>query len=146
MKVISLFLFFVFLPLSANAHPHAWIDMQTTFHGDGKSIDKISMSWRYDPIISAYNLDGLDTSPPHIDKTLQSLADNVIKNLLNEHYYTYFYQGETPIRYLEAERANYRYDKKRLILSFDLELAQPVPISSKNLTLKIYEPTYYVDM
>ncbi len=141
-----LILITLILSSPVNAHPHAWINMQTTFIGTHKNINKIKMQWQYDPMSSAYNLDGLDTSEAHLSSTLNQLAQQLIKNLLGVHYYTYLYHDKTPIRYLETDSAHFTYEKNRLTLSFQLTLEKPISLSTTPITLKIYEPTYYVDM
>lgn len=131
---------------SASSHPHSWIVTKTMIEGDENAITGLKMEWTFDAMTSTYTLDGEDMSPLHKEETLQRVSDSIIKNMLNEHYFTYFYQGKTPIRYKEVTDSTLALVKGKLIFSFDLELDKPLELNTKDLNLSIYDHTYYIDM
>lgn len=67
-------------------------------------------------------------------------------NMINEHYFTYFYNGEQPIKYKLAENGELTQNRTKLTLTFDLPLSKPQPLTKDSLKVLIFEPSYYVDM
>ncbi|MEZ9230727.1 DUF1007 family protein [Vibrio amylolyticus] len=136
----------VFFVTSAQAHPHSWIEMKTHIQGENGMIIGFKMEWSFDAMTSAYVLDGKDISPENEQETFQKLASSMLSNMLYEHYFTYFYDDDTPIKYRVAHSEKLTRDKARLVLSFELPLSKPMPVTRESLRLLIFEPSYYVDM
>lgn len=120
--------------------------MKTQVLGNKHAITGFKMEWTFDAMTTAYLFDGEDMSPPHRARTLAKLADSVMDNMLSQHYFTYFYDKQTPIRYQRVEKGKLTEDRGKATLIFTLPLAQPYPLNGHPLTLKIFDPTYYVDM
>ncbi|WP_261396665.1 DUF1007 family protein [Photobacterium rosenbergii] len=133
-------------PLFATAHPHSWIEMKTYVDGNDGMITGFRMVWSFDPMTSAYMLDGEDTSPEMEQQTFTKVTAMVLDNMLAEHYFTYFYDGEEPIKYQLARYGKLTRDRARLVLTFELPLSKPKPVTKDSLKLLIFEPSYYVDM
>ncbi len=131
---------------STQAHPHSWVTMKTHIEGTDSIITGLRMEWKFDAMTSAYMLDGEDTSSKKEQETLHNVAVSVLKNMLYEHYFTYFYDGDTPIRYKIAQNAKLTRDRAKLVLSFELPLSKPKQITKDTLRLLIFDPSYYVDM
>ncbi|WP_281882981.1 DUF1007 family protein [Vibrio nigripulchritudo] len=135
------------LPASLSfAHPHSWVDMKTRVLGEGSDISGFSMEWTFDAMTSAYMLDGEDMSEEVREATLKQLALSVIDNMLYEHYFTYFFEGDDPIRYKQVMDAKLTFHRGKLTLHFELPLTKDKDANGKNLKLMIFEPSYYVDM
>ncbi|USD68298.1 DUF1007 family protein [Vibrio sp. SCSIO 43136] len=132
--------------LSVNAHPHAWTDIKTEIMSEGEIITGLRMEWTFDAMTSAYMLDEEDMSEQARESTLQAIADSVMDNMLYEHYFTYFLDGENPIRYKEVKTSSLIQHRGKLTLHFDLMLVNPQPTQGKKLKLMIFEPSYYVEM
>ncbi|WP_093271693.1 DUF1007 family protein [Vibrio xiamenensis] len=133
---------------SVSAHPHSWINMTTQIKGDDQQLTGFDMTWTFDAMTTAYLFDGEDMSKAHREATLAKLAQSVIDNMLPSHYFTYFFDadGTTPIRYEKVTKARLTTAKGKATLQFDLPLAKPYVFNGKTLTLKVFDPTYYVDM
>ncbi|WP_394241042.1 DUF1007 family protein [Vibrio astriarenae] len=129
-----------------HAHPHSWIELKTTIEGEEGMINGLTMEWSFDAMTSAYVLDGEDLSPERIDETFQNIAASLMDNILYEHYFTYFYDGDTPIRYGVGYSEKLERDRAKLVLSFYLPLANPQPVTRDSLRLMIYDKTHFVDM
>jgi len=134
------------LPFTVQAHPHSWIDLKTEIEGNQNQITGFKMSWTFDAMTSAYMLDGEDLSPENKAQTMQKVADSVMKNMMGEHYFTYFYDGEIPIKYALARRGVLTQNRSKLTLDFELPLSKPKVLNGNPLKLLIFEPSYYVDM
>lgn len=104
------------------------------------------MSWTFDPMTSAYTLDGEDLSIANKEETLKKLAGTMMKNINMEHYFTYFYDGETPIKFAPNIHGKLTMDKTKLTLDFELPLSKPKLITEAPLKLLIFESSYYMDM
>ncbi|PST90781.1 DUF1007 family protein [Photobacterium jeanii] len=133
-------------PSIALAHPHSWVDIHTQVLGDEQHITGFKMDWTFDAMTSAYMLDGEDMSAEKRDATFQSIADSVMDNLLQEHYFTYFYDNEQPIKYKVSPGGKLSQNRMKLTLSFEIPLAKPKPLPQKPLELRVFEPSYYVDL
>ena len=131
---------------SLQAHPHSWIEMKTHIEGESGMITGLSMEWSFDAMTSMYMLDGEDIAAESEEETFKKLASSVIDNMMYEHYFTYFYDGETPIKYAIAENAKFERDKAKLVMTFDLPLSKPKAVKRDALRLLIFDPSYFVDM
>ncbi|WP_234976377.1 DUF1007 family protein [Vibrio quintilis] len=139
-------LFLLSLPYRTFAHPHSWMDLQTYIKSSQTALTGFSMIWTFDPMTTAYLFDGEDMSDGHREQTLQKLADSMIRNMLSTHYFTYFYDQKTPVRYQKVKTAKLTTHAGKATLSFELDLVKPYPFNGRTLQLRIFDPTYYVDM
>lgn len=128
------------------SHPHSWIDLKTVIEGDQNQITGFRMSWTFDAITSAYMLDGEDLSEENKANALQEMADGILENLALEHYFTFFYSHETPIKYTLATDGGIVQNRTKLTLNFFLPLSKPKSIDGESFELQIYESSYYVQM
>jgi len=120
--------------------------MKTYIEGNKTSLTGFKMVWSFDPMTTAYLFDGEDMSVAHRKKTLQKLANSVVLNMLSTHYFTYFYDKKTPIRYEKVNTGKLTTYKGKATLTFQLTLAKQYPFNAHPLKLRIFDPTYYVDM
>lgn len=164
--VSTILLAILLLPDAVSAHPHSWIVLETQINITDDHISSLSMSWEFDAMTSAYMLSDEDINDTntkqqnllpqphqthpigelHRQAILDTVANEVIQNLLSTHYFTYFYQANTPIRYKKVEHSTLTLKRAKLTLQFDLELATPISIFSPDLRLLIFDPTYFIDM
>ncbi|WP_372882399.1 DUF1007 family protein [Psychromonas sp.] len=137
---------FLFFPLTGSTHPHSWVELKTEIDGNKNEIVGFDMQWTFDAMSSAYMIDGYDLSPEKKAQSFQEIADAVLNNMLTEHYFTFFYDGEEPIRYKRAINAKLTQQGAKVTLAFYLPLSKPQPALGTSLRLLIYEPSYYVDI
>lgn len=136
----------LFLAPSLQAHPHSWVEMKTHIEGENGMITGLSMEWSFDAMTSMYMLDGEDLSAENEQETFEKLAASVIENMMYEHYFTYFYDEETPIKYSVAKNAKFERDKAKLVMTFELPVSKPKVVTRDTLRLLIFDPSYFVDM
>lgn len=137
---------FISSSFHVHAHPHSWIELKTVIEGEDGVINGLTMEWSFDAMTSAYVLDGEDLSPERVEETYQNIAASLMDNILYEHYFTYFYNGEEPIRYSVGHSEKLERDRAKLVLSYYLPLAKPQPVTRDSLRLMIYDKTHFVDM
>ncbi|AIA72070.1 DUF1007 family protein [Pectobacterium atrosepticum] len=128
------------------AHPHSFIDMQTTVESQNDNITGLRMQWTMDPITSADLL--YDAGKAKKDSEVwKKLAAEVMANVLGQHYFTDIYRDSQPVKYAPMP-TEYHLSRKgnQAILEFVLPLAHPQPLAGKPLLISTYDPTYFVDM
>ncbi|WP_407654864.1 DUF1007 family protein [Brenneria populi] len=131
---------------SVFAHPHSFIDMQTTIESQNEKIAGLRMVWTMDPITSADLL--YDAGNAVKDSEIwKKLAAEVMANVLGQHYFTDIYRDGQPVKYRPTP-TEYRLSRKgnQAVLEFVLPLAHPQPLAGKPLLISTYDPTYFVDM
>ncbi|MFE8147080.1 DUF1007 family protein [Brenneria goodwinii] len=130
----------------AFAHPHSFIDMQTTIESQNEQITGLRMQWTMDPITSADLL--YDAGEAEKESEIwKKLAAEVMANVLGQHYFTDIYRDSQPVKYAPMP-TEYHLSRKgnQAVLEFVLPLAHPQPLAGKPLLISTYDPTYFVDM
>ena len=134
------------LPASVLAHPHSFIDMQTTLVADGTSLTGLKMVWTMDEITSADLLYDAQNAKAGSD-VWKKLAAEVMARVLSQHYFTDFYREGKPVKYLDLP-SEYGLSRKgdQAVLEFVLPLAHPQPLAGKPMQFSTFDPSYFVDM
>lgn len=147
MKKLFLYLLGCLLGQHVLAHPHAFIDMKTKVLVDKQQLVGFSMQWILDEPSSAAVL--YDVKQAKSDKkTLQKLIDEVIGNVVNEHYFSYLFDKQgNKVKY-SAKPQNYgmKSSGAQVLYYFDFMLSKPQLLQDNEFTLSTYDPTYYVSM
>lgn len=134
------------LPAVALAHPHSFIDIQTTLVTQQQQLTGLKMVWTMDEITSADLL--YDAQKAKADSDIwKKLAAEVMARVLSQHYFTDFYRDGKPVRYLDLP-SEYKLSRKgdQAVLEFVMPLAKPQPLSGKPMTFSTFDPSYFVDM
>ncbi|MDU8924431.1 DUF1007 family protein [Pasteurellaceae bacterium LIM206] len=132
---------------SVMAHPHAFINMQLKPLVEEQRLLGFSMKWTLDEASSSELLYDLQLAQG--DKREETkLIGELMKNVINEHYFSYFFdKSGNKIKY-SAHPRNYgvRNVHGRAMYYFDFLLTNPQPLQNTELTLLTYDPSYYVAM
>ena len=142
-----LFYLALFTALNIQAHPHAFIDMQTKPLVKDNQLIGFSTQWLLDEASSSAVL--YDVKQAKGDKTAQQkLVDEVMANVVNEHYFSYVFDKENhKIKYKkQPENYGMRVKGNEVEYYFDFLLAQPQALQNNEFTLMTYDSTYYVAM
>ncbi|MGC6389600.1 DUF1007 family protein [Ewingella sp. S1.OA.A_B6] len=137
---------FLALPVSVSAHPHSFIDMQTTLVIQQHQLTGLKMVWTMDVITSADLL--YDAHKANADSDIwKKLAAEVMARVLSQHYFTDFYRDGKPVKYLDLP-SEYKLSRKgdQAVLEFVMPLAVPQPLSGKPMVFSTFDPSYFVDM
>lgn len=82
----------------AQAHPHSFIDMKTTFINEKQMLVGMKMVWTMDEITSSDLL--YDAENAKSDSEIwKKLAAEVMANVLGQHYFTDIYRDGQPVKY-----------------------------------------------
>ena len=130
-------------PFSALAHPHAFIDMQTKPLVKDNKLIGFSTQWLLDEASSSAVL--YDVKQAKGDKAAQQkLVDEVMANVVNEHYFSYVFDKENhKIKYTKhPENYGMRVKGNEVEYYFDFLLAQPQSLQNNEFTLMTYDRSY----
>lgn len=142
-----LFYLALFTALNIQAHPHAFIDMQTKPLVKDNQLVGFSTQWLLDEASSSAVLyDVMQTKGDKAAK--QKLIDEVMVNIVNEHYFSYVFDKENHKIKYKKQPENYGMNIKGNNVEYYLDflLAQPQELKGNEFTLMTYDSTYYVAM
>jgi ABC-type uncharacterized transport system substrate-binding protein len=130
----------------AHAHPHVWITStsELIYAPDG-SITGVRHAWTFDDMFSTYALQGIEskTKGVYTHEELAPLAQTNVESLKEFAYFTFAKADGKKGRFLEPVDYFLEYKDGFLVLHFTLPLK--TPIKSKELSLEIFDPTFFVD-
>lgn len=150
--LLTLFLFYAtaFLqPISAQAHPHAWIDYQIeAIFGDSNKLTALHQHWQFDEYYTEFALNDFDDNGNKKLDTdeLLRLAKSNISNLKDFDYFTSVQKDGVEITFQKVTGITSSMVDGKIKLSFTLWLSTPLDVSEHKVEYRIYDPTYYTAM
>ena len=145
MKTYSLLLG-LFVSCGVLAHPHAFIDMQTAPIIENNQLTGLSMKWTLDEASSSAVI--YDMKQAKTKNEQQKLIDDVMGNIVSEHYFSYLYDAQNNKIKYSSHPKNYGVKIQGLQLQyhFDVPLTHSQKLEKNTFSLQTYDPTYYVAM
>lgn len=139
-------LFTLLLSPVALAHPHSFIEMQTTFNTHNEKLIGLSFSWVMDPMTSMDILYDLQNVKPESERWKKQAAV-LMTNILAQNYFSELYIDGKKQSFKRIPQ-NYVLERNKLqvVFSFDILLITPIPFSEHKFELLTYDPTFYVSM
>jgi ABC-type uncharacterized transport system substrate-binding protein len=132
----------------AAAHPHVWVTMNTelVYAPDG-SVTGVRHTWAFDDMFSAFATQGLESKvkDQFTREELAPLAKENVESLKEFDYFTYATADGVKVPFSEP-RTGYWADYKDSIITLHFILPFKAPVKAKNLTIEVYDPTYFVAM
>jgi ABC-type uncharacterized transport system substrate-binding protein len=140
-------LFFAF-GTAANAHPHVWVEMQSTivFTDDGL-IKGVDVEWTFDDAYAQMALDGLDVDKDGVysQDELAPLTKENIDSLKDYEYFTVMRANGEQLKIGAVTNAGQIYSSDKLTLHFQVPLATPLDPRKNEFMLKVYDPEFFID-
>jgi ABC-type uncharacterized transport system substrate-binding protein len=134
-------------PFSLHAHPHAWIDVQSTIILSVEGlISSIEDQWLFDDRYSAAILEGLKEDSPEQKAVVSDFAAEVIENLGPYGYFMRVTANGRPVKLNTVTQFKSEMKGRQLLLSFTAPLAMPVDPMRDEVSFSVYDPTYYIQM
>jgi ABC-type uncharacterized transport system substrate-binding protein len=135
---------------AALAHPHQWIDMRSQLIvSDDGMVTGLRVEWKMDKGYTLEALDGLQKTADGNYSTadLQALTEENLGALKDYGYFVYFRSNDEKQPIGKAFDGLQTYDPKdkRLTLLFSVLLEKPLDPRQGPVTLKIYDPEYFID-
>jgi ABC-type uncharacterized transport system substrate-binding protein len=130
----------------AFAHPHVWVTAasELIYAPDG-SITGVRHAWTFDDMFTTYALQGMETKTKGVytREDLQPLAQVNVEALKE---FDYFTSAEADGKTQQfAPPVDYFMDTKDDIITLHFTLPVKTPFKSRQLSLEVYDPTYFVD-
>jgi len=134
-------------PDTADAHPHAWVDLRTTLvMDDSHRVVAIEQDWLFGDFYSGYVLADIQSSG---DDMVDALRETARQNLVNLREYDYFTRvladGETQVL-KDVKTFETGVLSGRIYMRFTVELAEPVDPRAHAVRYSVYDPTYYIEI
>ena len=144
-----LFLFALTSPGAGTAHPHAWIDLRVSLAFDAsQTLPTMRQEWAFDPSYSHLLLEEIDHRKPglSLEDALQMVAARLMENLRGYDYFTEFLAGADRLEIPDAAAAELVWEGQRLILRFELPLADVRPNAEPVFSYRVYDPSYWIEV
>ncbi len=144
-----LFLFALTSPGAGTAHPHAWIDLRVSLAFDAsQTLPTMRQEWAFDPSYSHLLLEEIDHRKPglSLEDALQMVAARLMENLRGYDYFTEFLVGADRLEIPDAAAAELVWEGQRLILRFELPLADVRPNAEPVFSYRVYDPSYWIEV
>lgn len=130
-------------PAAAQAHPHAWVEIETVVQADASgAIAGLRVAWTFDPLYSAYAISGFGTSQDGLD----ALATETIANLVDYAYFAEVWNDDAPVAFAPVTDYATTFIDGQWRLEFVLPFAAPHDPGDLPIRYAIYDPTYFVEI
>ncbi|WP_179221584.1 DUF1007 family protein [Inquilinus limosus] len=135
------------LPSVAAAHPHAWIDLRSAFllQEDGR-IAAVEEQWLFDDFYTSAVFESESPDDRPTPEAVTALARTNLRNLEPYDYFTRIRANGQAVPLGTVTDFESTLRNGRIWLRFVVPLAEPIDPRAKAVTLKIFDPTYYIDM
>jgi len=127
-----------------DAHPHVWIDADATvvLAPDGR-ISALEIAWTFDELYSEDTVVDLAGRTP---ADLRPLLTQAVHNLVPWLYFTDLRADGDRQTFGPVNTYAVRWHDGRLTYAFTLPLAEPVDPAEQTVELRLYDPTYFIDI
>lgn len=130
----------------AAAHPHVWVKAtsELVYAADG-SVNGIRQHWLFDDMYSAFAVQGLASKEKgkFTRADLAPLAKVNIEQLKESDYFTFATADGKKLPFADP-LPDYGLDYKNEMLTLSFTLPFKQPVKAKDLTVEIYDPTYFI--
>jgi ABC-type uncharacterized transport system substrate-binding protein len=131
---------------AASAHPHVWVKAASEFiYADDGSITGVRHAWTFDDMFSTYAIQGVNTKKKGVytREELAPLAQTNVESLKDFDYFTFAKADGKKQDFADPIDYYLEYKDAALVLHFTLPFN--TPFKTRQLTLEVFDPTYFVD-
>jgi ABC-type uncharacterized transport system substrate-binding protein len=134
-------------PATSEAHPHAWIDLDSrlVFDTEGR-LEAVALHWLFDEFYTAFIAEEFTTSGLAPSAFLEEVAAENLANLEEYHYFTDLKQDGAKLALGDIRRFATGLEGERLWLEFEIALAEPADPTRGRIDLAVYDPTYWIEV
>jgi ABC-type uncharacterized transport system substrate-binding protein len=130
----------------AAAHPHVWVTVTShVVYDDKGEATGLRQAWKFDDMYSTFAVEGLPqkTKGVFTREELAPLAEVNMTTLKESDYFTFAKIGGKDVGFTDP--SDYWLDYKDEILTLNFTLPFKAPQKTKNLSIEVYDPSYFVD-
>ncbi len=130
----------------AQAHPHVWVEVQTTVLYEAGMIAGFRHRWAFDDMYTAMAIQGLDTNRDGIysREELAELAQINIDGLKEFEFFTYARVKEAPVKIAAPKDYYLEHKDGVLALIFTLPIEKPVPAETEGFEFAVYDQSFFI--
>ena len=131
----------------AEAHPHVWIEMQSSvvFSEDGL-IKGVDLEWTFDDAYTQMALDGLDVDGDGLysQSELAPLTKENISSLKDYEYFTVMRANGEQLKIGPVTDFGQIWSNNKLTLHLQVPLEKPIDPKKEEFVLKVYDPEFFI--
>ncbi len=133
-------------PTNAAAHPHVWVNVETTVQYDKGTITGLTHKWSFDDMYTAMAIQGLDANKDgtYSKEELAELAKVNIDSMKEFAYFTVAKLGGQDLKFKEPEGAWLEHKDNVLSLRFTMPFDQPVMADAEGLSFAVYDESFFI--
>ncbi|MEA2101807.1 MAG: DUF1007 family protein [Thermodesulfobacteriota bacterium] len=148
MKKILLSLLLVLIPLNLMAHPHVFIDSQTTFVFDNNGLSAIDVRWVFDEMFGATFIMDYDANANGVleKNEVATIKEEAFDYLKNFGYFTHINIDGRPFKVQFVTKFNAINEDGQLVYSFTIPCHVRASHTPKKISLAIYDESYYTQI
>jgi ABC-type uncharacterized transport system substrate-binding protein len=130
----------------AAAHPHVWVNVETTVIYENGKVTGFRHKWAFDDMYTAMAIEGLDKNGDgaYSKEELAELAQVNIDGLKEFGYFTYVKLGSAALKTKEPTDYWLEYSNGILSLYFTLPLEEPVLAEADGLNFTILDESFFI--
>jgi ABC-type uncharacterized transport system substrate-binding protein len=130
----------------ARAHPHVWINAETTVLYENGTFTGLKHRWTFDEFYSAMEVEGLDkNNDGKLDREeLADLATFYVTGLKEYSYFTFPTLAGHKLALGEPKDIWLEHKDNVLSLNFTVPFAKPVPKNAKGFAFFVHDPSFYI--
>ena len=134
-------------PDTATAHPHVWVNVETTVVYENGRITGLKHRWLFDEMYSAMAIQGLDTNNDGVfsREELAELAKVNMEGLKEFAYFTFPKLGGKPLKIKDPTDYWLEVDKQGVLsLIFTAPLEDPVLAEAEGFTFIVSDESFFI--
>ncbi|WP_176222905.1 DUF1007 family protein [Aurantimonas sp. 22II-16-19i] len=141
-----------FFAVPASAHPHVFVTASVQFVGnDSDHLTAIRTAWVFDEVFSSSLLFDFDANGDGTldEGELNAVAGTVLGSAKEYDFFTFLKSAGvtnagTALALSPPDHFSARFEQGHLAILTQMRPEKPVPLAAAELTLSIYDPSYYV--
>jgi ABC-type uncharacterized transport system substrate-binding protein len=132
---------------AATAHPHGWIDLQSRIILDDRGrIEAVELSWLFDEWYTTVVAEDFPGAEKKATSFLEEVGERNLANLKDYNYFTELTVDGKPVAIAEVAEHETGLKEARLEMRFTVPLAEPIERGSGEIALRVFDPTYYIEI
>ena len=149
LRLKKAFVFFIVLSRGALfAHPHIFLDYAVTFVFSDSALEGVRVKWLFDEFYSEnimYDFDS-DKNRKLDAEEVKRIEKDSFSNLKNFDYFTYISHGGKKTGVKDVRDFSAEFADECVVFTFFIPFKIPAPDIPDELTLAVYDESYYTDI
>ncbi len=132
---------------TAEAHPHAWIDLRSrVLLDDAGKVRALQLDWIFDDYYTVAIADEVDVGNQLPDGFWTEIAAENLSNLAAHNYFTVVKADGSTLELGAVQDYEGGLRDGRMWMRFEVPLKEPVDPAANDVSFAIYDPTYYIEI